>query len=157
MLLLFVLALGGVGVAALGESEQTRQRRIREAELQFRGEAIAAAIGRYAERTPAGHLPLPQRLDELLTDRRFPQPQHHLRRLYVDPFTGKPDWELVLGEASVLPDNSTTPASPPVTASGIVGVKSTAAAPLLATAGGRRTARDWVFMSSLGGAPAAAQ
>lgn len=155
--LLFVLALGGVGLAALGEREQTRQQREREAELRFRGEAIAAALGRYARVTPLGHLPLPQTLDELLADRRFPKPQRHLRQLYADPFTGKPDWEPVMGQAAVVADASGSPAADAATAqatpdtatgTGIVGVRSRSSRPLLATAGGRSTAHDWVFSAA---------
>ncbi|MFG6442140.1 hypothetical protein [Roseateles sp. LKC17W] len=152
-----MLALGGAGLAALGEREQTRQQREREAELRFRGEAIAAALGRYAQATPLGHLPLPQTLDELLADRRFPKPQRHLRQLYADPFTGTPDWEPVMGQAAVVADESTSaPANDPtvVTGTGIVGVRSRSTRPLLATAGGRSTARDWVFNATA--APAAA-
>jgi type II secretory pathway pseudopilin PulG len=158
--LLFVLALGGVGLAALGEREQTRQQREREAELRFRGEAIAAALERYARATPLGHLPLPQTLDELLADRRFPKPQRHLRQLYADPFTGKPDWEPVMGQAAVVADASGSPAADAAnaataqatpdtaTGTGIVGVRSRSSRPLLATAGGRSTARDWVFIAA---------
>lgn len=141
--LLFALALGGVALAALGEQETTRQQREREAELRFRGEAIAAALGRYAATTPLGHLPLPQRLDELLADRRFPRPQRHLRQLYDDPFTGRPDWEPVLGQVGVVASGEGA-ASAPV-GSGIVGVRSRSSRRLFATAGGRTTARDWVF------------
>lgn len=142
--LLFALALGGVALAALGEQELTRQRREREAELRFRGEAVAAALGRYAEHTPVGHLPLPQRLEELLDDRRFPKPQRHLRRLYADPFTGKPDWELVLGPATVAVEGKGA-AGRPVTGNGIVGVRSRSSQHLLATADGHVTAHDWIF------------
>lgn len=167
--LLFALVLGGVALAALGELEQTRQRREREAELRFRGEAIAAALGRYAEATPIGTLPLPQQLDDLLTDRRFPKPRHHLRQLYTDPFTGRADWEPVMGQAAVVtaaeaedtgaaspaptlsgspkpppPSPGASSAAPPV-APGIVAVRSRSTQRLFATAGGRRAARDWVF------------
>jgi type II secretory pathway pseudopilin PulG len=142
--LLFALALGGVGLAALGEREQTRQQREREAELRFRGEAIAAALGRYAAATPLGQLPLPQRLDELLNDRRFPKPQRHLRQLYDDPFTGRPDWEPVLGQAVASGEAA---ASAPAR-SGIVGVRSRSSRRLFATAGGRNTAHDWVFTAA---------
>ena len=53
-------------------------------------------------------------LEELLADRRFPTPQRHLRQLYDDPFTGRPDWELVLGQApmAVEPGASAPVASP---------------------------------------------
>lgn len=143
--LLFALALGGVALAALGEQELTRQRREREAELRFRGEAIAAAIGRYAETTPVGHLPLPQHLEELLADRRFPLARHHLRRLYADPFTGQADWEPVLGQATVAMEADSAASAP--AASGIVGVRSRSRRALLATFDGHATAHDWVFLS----------
>lgn len=38
---------------------------------------------------------LPQRLDELLEDRRCGLVRHHLRRLYLDPITRSPNWGLV--------------------------------------------------------------
>lgn len=147
--LLFALALGSVALAALGEQELTRQRREREAELRFRGEAIAAALGRYAERTPVGRLPLPQQLDNLLDDRRFPQPQHHLRRLYADPFTGRADWEPIWGLAApaaapAAPGPARATADPPVR--GIVGVRSASTRRLLAS-NGHATAHDWIFLA----------
>ncbi|MCE4538054.1 type II secretion system GspH family protein [Pelomonas sp. P7] len=161
--LLFALALGGVALAALGEQELTRQRRDREAELRFRGEAIATALGRYAEATPAGHLPLPQRLEDLLADRRFPRERRHLRQLYPDPFTGQADWEVVTGQAQVVGraagegGASPSPTTPAV-GTGIVGVRSRSARPLLASAG-HATAHDWVFMAAPAApaAPAATQ
>jgi type II secretory pathway pseudopilin PulG len=152
--LLFALALGGVALAALGEQSLTRVRREREAELRFRGRAIATALARYAERTPVGQLPLPQRLEDLLGDRRFPTPQRHLRELYADPFTGRPDWELVWGQAAIVtaaPGEDVTP--PPGAAAvgrGIVGVRSASTRRLLATAGlGRQAvAHDWLFAAA---------
>lgn len=98
--LLFVIALGGVALAALGQRQQTLQQREREAELRFRGEAIAQALASYARATPAGANPLPQRLEDLLEDRRSGATRRHLRRLYVDPFTGRPDWVLQIGQAA---------------------------------------------------------
>jgi type II secretory pathway pseudopilin PulG len=147
--LLFALALGGVALAALGEQELTRQRREREAELRFRGEAIAAALGRYAEHTPVGHLPLPQHLEELLADSRFPKPRRHLRQLYPDPFTGKPDWELVFGQAALATavESKGKGAAKPQTGAGIVGVRSSSNRRLLATGDGHETAHDWIFVA----------
>lgn len=154
LLLLFALTLGGVGLAAMGEREQTRQQREREAELRFRGEAIAAALGRYAEVTPVGHLPLPQRLDDLLADRRFPKPQRHLRQLYVDPFTGQADWAPVMGLAAVATSSEAAASAPAATATGIVGVRSRSARRLFATARGGATAHDWVFTAQAASPPA---
>ncbi len=98
--LLFVMALGGVALAALGQRQQSLQQREREAELRFRGEAIAKALASYARATPPGANPLPQRLEDLLEDRRSGSTRRHLRRLYADPFTGRADWALQIGQIS---------------------------------------------------------
>jgi hypothetical protein len=45
----------------------------------------------------------PPTLEALLEDRRFPVPQRHLRRLYIDPMTGNSRWGLVK-----LPDGRIT-------------------------------------------------
>lgn len=39
---------------------------------------------------------LPASIDDLLEDKRFPVPLHHLRRAYPDPMTGKADWKLLI-------------------------------------------------------------
>jgi hypothetical protein len=38
---------------------------------------------------------LPSSIDDLLEDKRFPVPLHHLRRAYPDPVTGRNDWKLL--------------------------------------------------------------
>lgn len=93
LVLLFMIALGGATLGALGTQWQAAAQRERETELLFRGRQIAQALGRYAAATPPGQPRAPLRLDELLEDRRSDPPRHHLRRLYADPFTGRPDWQ----------------------------------------------------------------
>lgn len=96
--LLLLLALQGAALAALGRQVSTQVQREREAELRFRGAQIAAAIGRYrAAQQPPQY---PASLAELLADERGPQVLHHLRRLYPDPFTGRPDWVPVADEST---------------------------------------------------------
>lgn len=95
LLLLFVLALGGIGLAALGERASLQVQRDKEAELRFRGQAIARAIASYWQATPGPVKQYPRSFDELLEDRRGLVPQRHLRQVYADPFTGRPDWVLV--------------------------------------------------------------
>jgi len=92
---LFLVALTAAGLAALGQAWSTAAQRERERELLFRGDEIARAIAAYAQATPNPPQQYPRSLDDLLSDTRSLQPRRHLRRAYEDPFTGKPDWELV--------------------------------------------------------------
>ncbi|QPF76035.1 type II secretion system protein [Roseateles sp. DAIF2] len=99
--MLFFVALTAAALAALGQRWSIATQREQERELEFRGQQIALAIASYLkaserlgmDRKGAGALP--RSLDDLLLDTRGPKPQHHLRRAYVDPFTGKADWVLV--------------------------------------------------------------
>lgn len=93
--LLFILAAGAAGLAAIGQRASTAVQRDREAELMFRGHEIARALAAYWSATPGDAKSLPASLQELLEDRRGTLPIRHLRRVYADPFTGQPDWVLV--------------------------------------------------------------
>lgn len=95
LFVLFLVVMTSAGLAALGKAWSQQAQRERERELQFRGEAIAAAIASYQKASPNRAADLPRSLDDLLEDRRGPRTLHHLRQRYADPFTGQPDWELV--------------------------------------------------------------
>lgn len=135
---LFLVALTAAGLAALGQAWSTAAQRERERELQFRGEAIAAAIARYQRASPNPAAPeLPRSLDDLLEDRRGPAVRHHLRQPYADPFTGEADWEL-------LPQDGADPAR-------FGALRSRSDRPLLRTQApdGRELhqASDWLFVA----------
>jgi hypothetical protein len=49
----------------------------------------------YFQRSPGTAKRYPARLGDLLEDRRFLSRQRYLRRIYVDPMTGKAEWGLV--------------------------------------------------------------
>jgi type II secretory pathway pseudopilin PulG len=91
---LILVALAGVALAGAGELWSTASKRDDEAQLLFVGGEIRRAIGSYYEGSP-GTKQFPQRLEELLEDKRLPATRRHLRRIYVDPMTGKPEWGLV--------------------------------------------------------------
>ena len=93
--LLFVLAAGAAGLAAIGQRASISVQRDREAELMFRGHEIAHALAAYWSATPGNVKSLPASLQDLLEDRRGALTIRHMRRLYADPFTGQPDWVLV--------------------------------------------------------------
>lgn len=94
--LLIFVALMGTLLAAAGVLWRTESQRQREADLLFTGRQFAAAVASFYERTPAGQRQrYPLRFEELLDDRRWPTTTRHLRRVFPDPMTGKPEWGIV--------------------------------------------------------------
>jgi type II secretory pathway pseudopilin PulG len=98
LLLLFVLLLSGVALAALGENLGVGLQREREAELLWRGAEIARALDRYHAVAVSGVSRYPATLEALVEDRRLTDPRYHLRRLYLDPYSGRADWALLRDE-----------------------------------------------------------
>lgn len=96
LMLLWWVALSGLMLAAMAQSWTLDARRAREAELIWRGEQFRQAIEAYASVPVAeGESRLPQRLQDLLEDRRGGAVQRHLKRIWPDPLTGRAEWGLV--------------------------------------------------------------
>ena len=93
-LLVLLAILGLVGAAGL-KMGSVLQRAAAEDELLDIGAAFSDALASYAAATPQGQLTQPPTLQELLKDPRFPTIRRHLRKLFVDPITGKSEWGLV--------------------------------------------------------------
>src|SRR5262245_13328818 len=72
----------------------TRQRE-KERELLFIGHQFREAIERYYQRSPGIVKRYPEKLEQLIEDKRYLSVQRYLRRIYVDPMTGKAAWGLV--------------------------------------------------------------
>jgi type II secretory pathway pseudopilin PulG len=83
---LFLLVLLGLGLAGTGEAWSVASRRAREKELLWVGNQYARAIRSYYMQSP-GTRQFPSQLEDLLEDRRFPEPRRHLRQLYADPIS----------------------------------------------------------------------
>lgn len=99
--LLIAVALISIGLAAVGQVWSTAMKRERERELLFIGAEFRRAIGHYYEASP-GVKQYPRRLEELLEDQRFPVVKRHLRKIYLDPMTGKPNWGLIVQGDRIL-------------------------------------------------------
>jgi type II secretory pathway pseudopilin PulG len=91
LMVLFIVAIVGGGLAAAGKMWETAARREKEAELLFVGHQYRRAIERYYLSGPRQY---PGALADLLKDPRRPNISRYLRRLYPDPITGK-EWALV--------------------------------------------------------------
>ena len=92
--MLLAVAFLGIALAAVGTVWAMAARRDREAELLFVGKAYRDAIRSYYLHG-SGAARYPDDIQELIEDHRFPVVRRHLRRLYADPMTGRPDWEYV--------------------------------------------------------------
>ena len=92
VILLAILAL----VAAAGlKMGSVLQRAAAEEELLEIGDQFSEALRSYAAATPPGKPTQPPTLQDLLKDPRFPNPRRHLRKIFVDPMTGKAEWGVI--------------------------------------------------------------
>ena len=108
--LLFGIALLGIGLAATGVVWTTEARLSQERELRFIGEQFRQAIGSYYEATPGNLKKYPPSLADLLQDDRYLFMRRHLRKIYLDPVTKTPQWELIAApDGGVMGVYSRTP------------------------------------------------
>src|SRR5215203_3047104 len=89
--LLFVIALMGAGLAAVGIFWHTAQMRAKERELLYIGDQYKKAIERYYKEGKT----YPRELRQLIRDQRTPDVRRYLRKLYPDPVTNKNEWGLI--------------------------------------------------------------
>jgi type II secretory pathway pseudopilin PulG len=92
---LLLVALMGVGLTVVAEMDSTISQRDREKALLATGRQFQIAIGRYYEGTTGGRNEYPASLEDLLQDPRYPGAMRHLRKIFIDPITGKAEWGLV--------------------------------------------------------------
>lgn len=90
-LVILLAIIGLVGAAAL-KVDALLARAAAEQELLEAGAAFSAALDSYAAATPPGQPPQPPTLQDLLKDNRFPNVKRHLRKIFVDPISGKAEW-----------------------------------------------------------------
>jgi len=135
--LLIFLAILALASAATLTTGHLMQRRAAEEELLFVGGQFAAAFRSYANATPAGQRAVPATLEDLLRDPRYPGVRRHLRRLYVDPVTGRAQWGLVAAPGGgIMGVHSLSEAAP---------IKVAEFDPPFAVLAGRTAYKEWLF------------
>lgn len=90
-----VVALLGIGLAALGPMWADDAQRQREQELLRVGALYAGAIAAYREVSPGSVKRYPPNLESLVLDTRFVGTRRHLRKLYADPLLPSRPWGLL--------------------------------------------------------------
>lgn len=94
---LIAVAIISIGLAEAAEVWATSARRQKLQELEWIGAQFTQAIGSYYYATPGPAKTYPNSLQDLISDSRFLTVRRHLRCIYANPFTGKKDWEFVVG------------------------------------------------------------
>jgi type II secretory pathway pseudopilin PulG len=104
--LLFVVAFMGLGLSVGAELYVTAQQREKERELLAVGRQFRQAIGRYYETQVVSNTTsqgqYPANLDDLLQDPRSLSTKRHLRKIFIDPMTGKAEWGLYKSGGRVI-------------------------------------------------------
>lgn len=100
--LLFAVAIAGIAMAGTGVLWQLESRREKEKELLFIGEEYRRAISSYYDKSPGGDKQHPEKIEDLLLDKRFPMPVRHLRRHYRDPMRADGEWELIRQQGRII-------------------------------------------------------
>lgn len=90
--LVILLAIMALVAAASLKAGAMVQRAAAERELLHIGGQFCDALQSYAAATPPGQPRQPPSLKELLRDPRYPGIVRHLRKVFVDPMTGRAEW-----------------------------------------------------------------
>jgi type II secretory pathway pseudopilin PulG len=120
--MLFTVTIAGILLAATGQVWQVKAQREKEKELLLVGEQFRQAVMSYYNSVSGGDKKYPQSLEDLLLDKRGPNPERHLRKIFLDPMTKTTEWGLV--EEPVPEQSSGSSASVSRSDLGIIGVYS---------------------------------
>lgn len=134
--LLLFIAITGVGLSVAGVSWQYQVRAEKEKQLLFVGAEFRNAINSYYASTPDAAKVYPLSLNDLLLDNRLPNIKRHLRKIYIDPMTGKSDWGLVTHQGRIVGIYSRSTLAP---------YKQKGFNAAEAKFSGAKTYREWIF------------
>ena len=111
--MLCAVAIIGLGLAATGQVWSQSSQREKEQELLFAGNQLRLAIERYHNDSPGAVKRYPRSLEDLLQDNRHMTAKRHLRKIYRDPMTGKPEWGLIKApDGAIMGVHSLSTAAP---------------------------------------------
>ncbi len=93
---LVFLAVASYTTVLVGQRWIDERQRMAEDDLLYVGLQYRLAIESYYQRPPNGMMrQLPTRLEDLITDPRYPMPVRHIRKLYLDPMAPDQDWGVI--------------------------------------------------------------
>lgn len=131
------IALVGLGLTVGATVAKTTSQRDKERELLAIGRQFRDAIRAYYETRIEGRgREYPASLDDLVLDRRFPGTKRHLRKVFVDPMTGRAEWGYIRVAGRIAGVHSLSEAVP---------LKQAGFSQENATFNGRQHLSEWVF------------
>ncbi len=89
LVVLVLVVILGLAAGMTGQSWSAIMQREREAELLFRGQQYIKALESYYNVKQGAQQMFPTELEHLVKDPRSPGTVRHLRKIYLDPMTGK--------------------------------------------------------------------
>ncbi len=92
---MFAVAIAGLLLAVTSEVSSHSRQREKEKELLYVGDQFREAIALYYQRTPGAVKRYPEKLEDLLEDKRYLSMQRYLRKIHADPMTGKSQWGMI--------------------------------------------------------------
>lgn len=139
---LAIVAIMGTALAAASEVWHTAQKREKERELLFVGDQFRRALDSYYAHAPASGQRQLNNLEDLLLDPRYPTVRRHLRKIHVDPVSGRAEWGLVKGANGEIFGVHSLSEDEPMKKSHFI--------PEYKSFEGKTKYADWVFMQSPG-------
>ncbi|MCB1935265.1 MAG: hypothetical protein KDF59_04925 [Nitrosomonas sp.] len=118
---LFAVTVAGVVLAGTGQIWQITTQREKEKELLFIGEQFRKAIMSYYNNPLTGIRQYPEKIEDLLEDKRGAVPIRHLRKIFIDPMTLTDEWGLVIEEVQPQPQPQANQRNNPASAAGLMG------------------------------------
>ena len=95
--ILFAIAMLGVSLTVSSQLWVSSAQRQKIEQMNWIAEQFTQAIGSYYESSPGSVKLYPQTPEMLLQDERFITTKRHLRKIYVSPFSGLPNWDWIRG------------------------------------------------------------
>ena len=95
LVLLFAIAILGIGLAKTGVIASAQAKRQKVKELEFIRGQFAGAIESYYNNSAGEIKQYPRSVEDLVQDSRFLFVRRHLRKVYRDPFSLSLKWGLV--------------------------------------------------------------
>jgi type II secretory pathway pseudopilin PulG len=110
---LLLVAMMGFGLTVVVEFHTTAAQRDKEKELLSIGHQFRLALKRYYEvQIPGTKFDYPVSMDNLIKDNRVSGLHRHLRKVFVDPITGKAEWGLVIMRGRIVGIHSLSDKTP---------------------------------------------